>query len=46
MNKTRLRKYARLIARCGANVQKGPNVMIMAELDQPKFVEMITEECY
>ena len=46
MNKTRLKKYARLIARCGANVQKGQNVLIIAELDQPEFVELLTVECY
>ena len=46
MNKTRLKKYARLIARCGANVQKGQNVIITAELDQPEFVELLTVECY
>ena len=46
MNKTRLKKYARLIARVGANVQKGQNVLIVAELDQPEFVEMLVGECY
>ena len=46
MNKTRLRKYARLIARVGVNVQKGQEVMVQAELDQPEFVKMVVEECY
>ena len=46
MNKTRLKKYANLIARCGANVQKGQEVLINAELDQPEFVKMVVEECY
>ena len=46
MNKTRLRKYAHLIAFCGANVQKGQEVIINAELDQPEFVKMVVEECY
>ncbi len=46
MNKTRLRKYAYLIASKGANVQKGQEVMITAELDQPEFVEMLVKECY
>ena len=46
MNKTRLRKYANLIVRCGANVQKGQEVIINAELDQPEFVKMVVEECY
>ncbi len=46
MNKTRLRKYANLIARCGVNVQKGQEVVINAELDQPEFVKMVADECY
>ena len=46
MNKTRLRKYANLIARCGVNVQKGQEVIISAELDQPEFVAMVVDECY
>ncbi len=46
MNKTRLRKYANLIARCGVNVQKGQEVIVNAGLDQPEFVKMVVEECY
>ena len=46
MQKARLKKYARLIARIGANVQKGQEVFILAGLDQPEFVKMVTEECY
>ena len=46
MNKTSLRKYANLIARCGVNVQKGQEVFITAELDQPEFVAMVVDECY
>ena len=46
MNKTRLRKYAALIAKCGVNVQKKQDVIITAELDQPEFVEMLVKECY
>ena len=46
MKKTILRKYARLIAACGVNVQKGQEVFIQAELDQPEFVQMVVEECY
>lgn len=46
MNKTRLRKYANLIARMGVNVQKGQEVLIFAELDQPEFVKMVVDECY
>ena len=46
MNKTRLKKYAALIARVGANVKKGQEVIIYAELDQPDFVRMVVDECY
>ena len=46
MQKTRLRKYAKLIARMGANVQKGQDVLLFAGLDQPEFVAMVAEELY
>ena len=46
MKKTVLREYARLIVRCGVNVQKGQDVNIYADLDQPEFVQMVTEEAY
>lgn len=46
MKKTVLRRYARLIARVGVNVQKGQCVIIYAQLDQPEFVTMLTDECY
>lgn len=46
MNKTKLRKYAQLIVKCGVNVQKGQEVLITAELDQPEFVKLVVEECY
>ena len=46
MKKTVLRAYARLIAEVGARVQKGQDVVIEAELDQPEFVAMVVEECY
>ena len=46
MNKTRLKKYAHLIAACGVNVQKGQEVFIRAGLDQPEFVKMLVGECY
>ena len=46
MKKTTLRKYARLIAAVGANVQKGQEVFIIAGLDQPEFVKYVVEECY
>lgn len=46
MKKTVLRKYAYLVAKMGVNVQKGQEVFIRAELDQPEFVQMVVEECY
>ena len=46
MKKSILRKYAHLIAVTGINVQKGQEVFVAAELDQPEFVKMVVEECY
>ena len=46
MKKTVLRKYADLIVRKGINVQKGQEVLVYAELDQPEFVAMVVEACY
>ena len=46
MKKTILRKYADLIVRKGINVQKGQEVLIYADLDQPEFVTMVVEACY
>ncbi|MBR6300821.1 MAG: aminopeptidase [Clostridia bacterium] len=46
MKQTVLRKYARLIAQSGINIQKGQDVIIGCGLDQPKFVEMLVDECY
>ena len=46
MKKTVLKKYAKLIATVGVNVQKGQEVFINADLDQPEFVYMVVEECY
>ncbi len=46
MKKTVLREYARLIVRCGLNIQKGQEVQIYAELDQPEFVKLVVEEAY
>lgn len=46
MKKSVLRQYAKLIVRTGVNVQKGQDVMIYADLDQPEFVQMVVEEAY
>ena len=46
MKKTVLRQYANLIVNCGVHVQKGQQVLIYADLDQPEFVQMVVEEAY
>ena len=38
-----LRNYARLIARMGVNIQKGQDVIVYCQLDQPKFVELLVD---
>ena len=46
MNKTVLRNYARLIVKCGANVQKKQEVVINCPVDQHEFALLVAEECY
>ena len=46
MKKSVLREYAKLIVRRGVNVQKGQEVLVYADLDQPEFVQMVVEEAY
>ncbi|MBE6718141.1 MAG: aminopeptidase [Ruminococcaceae bacterium] len=46
MTKKTLKNYAKLIAKSGVNVQKGQEVVITAETDQPEFVALVAEECY
>lgn len=46
MDVKKLESFAELIAKVGANVQEGQEVIISAELDQPEFVEMLVEQCY
>ena len=46
MKKSVLRAYAKLIVRSGINVQKGQEVIVYADLDQPEFVQMVVEEAY
>ncbi len=46
MKKTVLRKYARLIAEVGGNVQKGQSVIVMSNVENPDFTLMVVEECY
>lgn len=46
MKQTVLRNYAKLIARMGVNIQKGQDVIIRCQLDQPRFIELLVDECY
>ena len=46
MNKSVLKKYAHLIAKTGANVQKGQYVTVIAALDQELLVNYIVDDCY
>ena len=46
MKKTVLKEYAKLIVNVGANVQKGQEVVITAEMDQPEFVSYVAEAAY
>ncbi|MBQ1255010.1 MAG: aminopeptidase, partial [Clostridia bacterium] len=46
MKKTTLRKYAKLIVKVGANVQKGQPVLLYVSVDQHEFAAMVAEECY
>ena len=46
MQKTRLRKYAQLVAKMGCNPKKNQDVVVNAGLDQPEFVSMVVEELY
>ena len=44
MQKTRLRKYAQLIAKAGVNVQKGQEVFIFSGIEQPEFTAMVNND--
>ena len=46
MNKSKLKAYAKLIARRGLNVKKGQDVIIQTGLEQPEFLEMVVTELY
>lgn len=46
MKKRILKEYAKLIVNVGANVQKGQEVNIVAELEQADFVVMLVEAAY
>ena len=46
MNRSLLKKYARLVARVGANVGGGDNVLINSSLEGVDLARLICEECY
>ena len=46
MDREILRRYARLIARSGVNIQPGQYAVIRTAPEQLDFVEMLAEECY
>ncbi len=46
MKKSLIRKYARLIARVGVNVQKGQSVIISIAAECEDFAAVLAEECY
>ena len=46
MKKSDLKKYAKLIVKQGANVQKNQSVIINASIEALDFVRMVVEECY
>ena len=46
MKKSDLRKYARLIVRTGANVQKGQMVVISSHVNDAYFTQLVVEEAY
>lgn len=41
-----MRKYARLIARTGANIQKGQTVRLFINADRYEFADIMVDECY
>ena len=46
MNLEKIRKYAELIAKTGANIQQGQVANIIADLEIKDFVYILVEECY
>lgn len=46
MKKSTIRKYAKLIVRVGANVQKGQSVVISCNVDQAEFCALVVDEAY
>ena len=46
MNKTTLKKYAEVVVKVGANVQKGQAVVISTSPAQEEFAYYLAKECY
>ena len=46
MSENLLQKYAELIVRTGANVQRGQVVQLTVSVEQHRFAALIMEECY
>ena len=46
MKKSVLKNYAHLIVKTGANIQKGQDVVVIANVDQELLVSYIVEYCY
>ena len=46
MKKSVLKKYAELIAKVGANVQKGQYVQIYVNVDQEELCNYVVQSCY
>lgn len=45
-NKELIHKYCELLAKVGANIQKGQYVVISGPISEPEFMEILVEECY
>lgn len=46
MKKSTLKSYAHLIAKVGANIQKGQEVYVLGNVDQEELVNYVVEDCY
>lgn len=46
MKKSTIKKYAKLIVRVGANVQKGQSVVISCSVEQADFCALVVDEAY
>ncbi len=46
MKKSTIKKYAKLIVRVGANVQKGQSVVVSCSVENAEFCALVVDECY